>query len=957
MQFCRRACVLVPRRSSSESRNKIRERSDVSGGTRLALRVAICLLVCLAWVHTPGSGSFFGGNAQLLAETLTPKNVPDPLSFQGIQRASREWLPAWCTVAGAETTHASGILAADTPWQTPYYTIDSGEDGPTLLIVGGIHGNEPAGYRAALQIRHWPIVKGKLVVLPGANSPGLKAKTRYLPGEPESHRDLNRNFPGDCFEEGARGEIARCIWQFVRELRPDWILDLHEGAEFHVSHEPPEGKDKSVGSSLIFRQHPMLTPIAQRMQSAANALVTDPDRRFVLLSRGPKETSLVSACVRHLGAQGMILETTFNHQPLSLRTRQLRAMVNVLMGHLGMIERDCVDVMTTCAPDESIDVGLYDGPGTSQRGVGRLAPIIDQAPDMTLRYLGPADIRPAVLGQSDAIVAGQFHEGRVIAISPHPEATDSLHPIVTESIRWITGLTPRQTSFNSLKLLLCASHGSVLLVDGAVHLQPSDKRVENDERQPDPRRGLFVVWGKPEQLQLPFIRGGQIYLQWRDVQPAPGRYDFSQLDRALAQMHDSGRPTTVQINGNQHPDFLFQCIPSCPERLSPQVNDRQGTLQYWHPQYWNAYSDLLAAYGRHLQNSPHRDAVLGVRLNFNALGTEHIQVPPEYRASEAWTCPPAVPPGPRWSPQVAAAYQRQVIGAFIEHFAPQVTVFVRNNVVDRFREDSQFLDLLSSGKLSLFHTSSEVEPRTHGEGQYRAFLEFCRSGKTLGYAEPWADAWGRHGGKTDPRWCSPCQWNYWRLLVDLHCGISFIAVYGTDLAHWKEPEFRAAFEFAAKYAGYHASPSVAPGAWVALREGNQLKGDYTFLMQRLPGDATRAVQSVGPDDQRFGAWARVIPGNDRGRFRLDPQFANSLASGQALVRVTYLDDHRDGFGITIGQNESSVQTQASGKWQTAEVTVQGTQFRSSAEQAHIQILARHDLTLHMVEVVRVAKSE
>ena len=476
--------------------------------------------------------------------------------------------------------------------------------------------------------------------------------------------------------------------------------------------------------------------------------------------------------------------------------------------------------------------------------------------------------------------------------------------------------------------------------------------AKSDDVQPDPRRGLYVVWGKPKLLQLPFIRGGQICLQWRDVQPEPNRYDFSRLDRALAQMHDLGRPVTIQINGNRHPDFLFKRVPSCRESLSHQVNDQQGTLQYWHPDYVRAYLDLLAAYGRHLKESPHREAVLGVRLNFNALGTEHVQVPAKYRSSEAWTYPPGVQPGPRWNPQVANDYQHRVIEAFIEHFTPEITVFVRNNAVDRFREDSQFLDFLNSGRLSLFHTSSEVEPRPHGEGKYLAFIEFCRSGKTLGYAEPWADAWGRHGGKMDPRWCSPCQWNYWRLLVDLHCGISFIAVYGSDLAHSNEPEFRAAFDFAAKYAGYHASPSVAPGAWVAMREGNQLQGDYTFLMQRLPGDETRAVQSVGPDDQRFGAWARVIPANGRARFRLDPQFVNSLESGSALVRLTYLDDHRDGFDIKIGQSVSPVQTQASGKWQTAEVVFPGVQLGQIADEAHIQLLTPHDLTLHMIEVER-----
>ena len=104
----------------------------------------------------------------------------------------------------------------------------------------------------------------------------------------------------------------------------------------------------------------------------------------------------------------------------------------------------------------------------------------------------------------------------------------------------------------------------------------------------------------------------------------------------------------------------------------------------------------------------------------------------------------------------------------------------------------------------MFHTSSEIQPRSKGvQRQYEAFLKYCKPGNTVGYAESWADARGRHGGKTDPRPFGEAQWNYWRLLIDLNCGVSFIAIYGSDLSRVGEPEFRQAFEFAAKYAGYH----------------------------------------------------------------------------------------------------------------------------------------------------------
>ncbi len=314
------------------------------------------------------------------------------------------------SLAAAEAKRSSGLLAEGTKWETQYYAKDSGVEGPALLITGGLHGNEPAGYRAAEQIRHWPIVRGRLVVVPRANVPGLEANTRNLPGEPEDLRNLNRNFPGpDARKDDARGTIARALWQFIRSEKPDWILDLHEGYAFRASHKPPKGKKKSTGSSLIYRRGMArggLDPIARRMQEAVNATVDDPDRRFVLLRGGPVSTGLVGASNRHLGIPGMILETTFKGQPVSLRTRQHRTMVNVFMREIGMIGRDCVDVMTPGAlsvPGRATCVALYDGAGTGQSR-DEVAAIVDAAPDMVLHHLGPADMTRAVLGRFHVVV-------------------------------------------------------------------------------------------------------------------------------------------------------------------------------------------------------------------------------------------------------------------------------------------------------------------------------------------------------------------------------------------------------------------------------------------------------------------------------------------------------------------------------------------------------------------------
>jgi hypothetical protein len=258
-----------------------------------------------------------------------------------------------------------------------------------------------------------------------------------------------------------------------------------------------------------------------------------------------------------------------------------------------------------------------------------------------------------------------------------------------------------------------------------------------------------------------------------------GNYDFAPLEAALRALGD--KPATLQVNGNRKPAWLFDVVPYCQDKLGEQVADKQGTLMYWHPRHQQAYLNFLRAYGEFVKAAPWREQVLGIRLNFNALGTEHWRIAAEHRDLGKWITPPGATTGTAWTMELGTAYRREVLRAFVDAFAPTVRVFVRNNIERELREP--FEARFRSGELAWFHTSTEIEPRAAwGEWQYQTFLDYCRNGTTVGYAEQWASAWGHHGGVTDPRWCSPPQWNYWRLLADLHCGVSFIGVYGSDLA-------------------------------------------------------------------------------------------------------------------------------------------------------------------------------
>ena len=296
--------------------------------------------------------------------------------------------------AVAAETLSSDVLAKGTQWETTFYQRDSGVDGPVVLVTGGIHGNEPAGARAAEHIRHWPIKKGRLIVVPRANIPGLKAGTRYLPGESENLHDLNRNFPMTDEKLVARGVLAASLWEFVESSRPDWLIDLHEGIDFH------QINSKSVGSSIIDVKGEAAESVVPRMLEVVNAEIADPRKKLVRL-RYPVNGSLARAAHERLQAVSMILETTSKDQPVSTRTRQHRLMVHTLLGQLGMIDGSAH--LLVPAGTSELRIAVYDAGGVGKRGPRNLDRVFAKTKSI-LRRVGVADIRDGVLGQFDMVV-------------------------------------------------------------------------------------------------------------------------------------------------------------------------------------------------------------------------------------------------------------------------------------------------------------------------------------------------------------------------------------------------------------------------------------------------------------------------------------------------------------------------------------------------------------------------
>ena len=65
----------------------------------------------------------------------------------------------------------------------------SADDGPVILVIGGIQGDEPGGFNAAsLLTTHYQVQRGQLWVVPNLNFPSIIKRSRGI------HGDMNRKF-------------------------------------------------------------------------------------------------------------------------------------------------------------------------------------------------------------------------------------------------------------------------------------------------------------------------------------------------------------------------------------------------------------------------------------------------------------------------------------------------------------------------------------------------------------------------------------------------------------------------------------------------------------------------------------------------------------------------------------------------------------------------------------------
>ncbi len=168
---------------------------------------------------------------------------------------------------------------------------ESGVPGPTLLVIGGIQGDEPGGFTAAsLLVTDYKITSGSVWVVPNLNFLSIIKRSRGVYG------DMNRKFLRLRDNDPEYSAIEK-IKSIILDKKVDLILNLHDGSGFfRPVHHDALHSPLRWGQSVIIDQRSIeaskfgeLEAIAQDVSHKVNASLENLDSHYYVRNTRTRE--------------------------------------------------------------------------------------------------------------------------------------------------------------------------------------------------------------------------------------------------------------------------------------------------------------------------------------------------------------------------------------------------------------------------------------------------------------------------------------------------------------------------------------------------------------------------------------------------------------------------------------------------------------------------------------------
>ncbi|MDR1608528.1 MAG: hypothetical protein LBT38_09010 [Deltaproteobacteria bacterium] len=235
-----------------------------------------------------------------------------------------------------------------TPQELEIYKIYGRQEGPTIMIMGGIQGDEPGGFLSADLYVDLSLQRGNLIVVPRANFRSIISFDRGYEG------DMNRKFADIKKLDPDRGTV-----EIIKNLmaESDLFLNLHDGSGFfRPVWESDMANPNRYGQCVIADAEVYVHPVtgrvlhlgqeARRVVEMINKGIPEEKYKFHFsnhdtLSESSKHkeqrTSASYYALTRLGIPAFGLETSKQLPSLEMKVRQHNLAVNAFMELYGVI--------------------------------------------------------------------------------------------------------------------------------------------------------------------------------------------------------------------------------------------------------------------------------------------------------------------------------------------------------------------------------------------------------------------------------------------------------------------------------------------------------------------------------------------------------------------------------------------------------------------------------------------
>ncbi len=222
------------------------------------------------------------------------------------------------------------------------------EQGLTVLIFGGIHGDEPGGYFSSEFLGNIKLEKGNLIIIPRVNFPGIMLNRREING------DMNRKFTHKELKNDPDREVMELLKKFMGEA--DVLINQHDARGFHREKKTskwygPEwygqcliiDTDKFYSKKL--KKEIELEKIADNVITTVNGNIPNPDYHFTVWNHHSfkRETrhsnmrkSATGFAMKHFSIPAFGLETSKHLPTLELKVKHQLLVINEIIHAFGL---------------------------------------------------------------------------------------------------------------------------------------------------------------------------------------------------------------------------------------------------------------------------------------------------------------------------------------------------------------------------------------------------------------------------------------------------------------------------------------------------------------------------------------------------------------------------------------------------------------------------------------------